>query len=70
MSEKEEHTKRWKTLDKDLNRISQVELATFHVARPMVGLGVALAFIIVTGLFVALIFGGQPVPPLSSPPPL
>ncbi|MDO6456658.1 anion permease [Celeribacter halophilus] len=60
MSEKEEHTKRWKTLDKDLNRISQVELATFHVARPMVGLGVALAFIIVTGLFVALIFGGQP----------
>ncbi|SFK03254.1 inorganic phosphate transporter [Celeribacter neptunius] len=50
----------WTTLDKDLNRISQVEQATFHVARPMVGLGVALAFIIVAGLFAALIFGGQP----------
>ena len=60
MSESEEHGKQWKTLDKDLNRISQIELATFHIARPMVGLGVALAFIIVAGLFAALVFGGQP----------
>ncbi|MBW6418389.1 inorganic phosphate transporter [Celeribacter sp. PS-C1] len=60
MSDSEEHGKQWKTLDKDLNRISQVEMATFHIARPMVGLGVALAFIIVAGLFAALVFGGQP----------
>ena len=30
----------WKTLDKDLNRISRVEYATQYVARPLVGLGV------------------------------
>ena len=52
--------KQWKTLDKDLNRISQVEIATLYIARPMVGLGVALAFIIVAGLAAAMIFGGQP----------
>ena len=33
----------WKTLDKDLNRISQVELATTYVARPLVAPGIALA---------------------------
>ncbi|WP_460273987.1 inorganic phosphate transporter [Celeribacter sp. ULVN23_4] len=59
MSDTEDHGKQWKTLDKDLNRISQFELATFHIARPMVGLGVALAFIIVAGLMAALLFGGQ-----------
>jgi PiT family inorganic phosphate transporter len=50
----------WKTLDKDLNRISQFEYAQTYVARPMVGLGVALAFIIVAGLIAGLIFGSQP----------
>jgi PiT family inorganic phosphate transporter len=50
----------WKTLDKDLNRISQVEYAQAYVARPMVGLGVALAFIIIAALVAALIFGSQP----------
>ncbi|MFT6526728.1 MAG: PiT family inorganic phosphate transporter [Celeribacter sp.] len=50
----------WKTLDKDLNRISQFEYAQTYVARPMVGLGVALAFIIIAGLIAGLIFGSQP----------
>ena len=39
----------WKTLDKDLNRISQVELAATYVARPLVAPGIALAFIVVAG---------------------
>lgn len=52
--------KQWKTLDKDLNRISQLEHATLYSGRPMVGLGVALAFIIVAGLGAAVVFGGQP----------
>ncbi|AJE45574.1 inorganic phosphate transporter [Celeribacter indicus] len=51
--------KEWTTLDKDLNRISQVEHATIYISRPLVGLGVALAFIIVAGLAAAVLFGGQ-----------
>mgnify|MGYP005995674701 FL=1 len=50
----------WKTLDKDLNRISQFEYAQAYVARPMVGLGVALAFIVIAALVAGLIFGSQP----------
>ncbi|WP_417259526.1 inorganic phosphate transporter [Celeribacter sp.] len=52
--------KQWATLDKDLNRISQVEYGLTVVARPMVGLGVALAFIIIAGIAAAFLFGGQP----------
>ncbi|RPE66364.1 PiT family inorganic phosphate transporter [Pacificibacter maritimus] len=50
----------WKTLDKDLNRISQFEYAQNYVARPMVGLGVALAFIVIAALVAGLVFGSQP----------
>ncbi|NUH67233.1 inorganic phosphate transporter [Sulfitobacter sp. S0837] len=50
----------WKTLDKDLNRISQVELAATYVARPLVGPGIALAFIVVAGAVAAMFFGQQP----------
>ncbi len=46
----------WKTLDTDLNRISQVELATAYVARPLVGLGLALAFIVLAGLGASVFF--------------
>ena len=51
----------WKTLDTDLNRISQVELATAYVARPMVGPGIALAFMVLAGLLAAIFFGQTPV---------
>lgn len=53
MSDKQQ----WTTLDKDLNRISNVEYAINSVSRPLVGLGVALAFMIVTGIAAAVIFG-------------
>ncbi|TDE40388.1 inorganic phosphate transporter [Antarcticimicrobium sediminis] len=49
--------RQWKTLDKDLGRIGQLELATLYVSRPMVGLGVALAFIVIVGLIAALFTG-------------
>lgn len=49
--------KRWATLDKDLNRISRVESATAYVARPLVGPGIALAFVVVAGMAAALIMG-------------
>jgi PiT family inorganic phosphate transporter len=49
--------KSWATLDKDLNRISRVEYATAYVGRPLVGPGIALAFIVVAGLLAALLMG-------------
>ena len=51
----------WKTLDTDLNRISQVELATAYVSRPLVGPGIALAFIVLAGVAAAVFFGQSPV---------
>ncbi|MCI2400385.1 inorganic phosphate transporter [Aliiroseovarius subalbicans] len=51
----------WKTLDKDLNRISQFEYASQYVARPMVGMGVALAFIVIAALASAVLFGQTPI---------
>ena len=50
----------WKTLDSDLNRISRVEQAATYVARPMVGFGIALAFIVLAALVAGLFFGAQP----------
>lgn len=47
----------WKTLDTDLNRISQVELATAYVSRPLVAPGIALAFIVLAGIAAAVVFG-------------
>ena len=52
-------TYQWRTLDKDLRRIVQIENATQYVSRPMVGAGIALAFIVVAALGVALFFGQQ-----------
>ncbi|MFT6675113.1 MAG: PiT family inorganic phosphate transporter [Sulfitobacter sp.] len=46
----------WKTLDTDLNRISQVELAASYVARPLVGPGIALAFMVLAGVVAAVFF--------------
>ena len=50
----------WKTLDKDLNRISRVEYATAYVSRPLVGVGVSLVFIVLAMLAAALIIGQEP----------
>ncbi len=53
--------KEWTTLDKDLNRISQIEYATAYVSRPLVGPGIALAFIVVAALAAAIFFGQTPI---------
>ncbi|SFD48379.1 inorganic phosphate transporter, PiT family [Sulfitobacter brevis] len=50
----------WKSLDTDLHRISQVELATAYVSRPMVGMGLALIFMMIAGAIAAMIFGLAP----------
>lgn len=50
----------WKTLDRDLGRLSQIELATQYVARPLVGIGISLAFLLVAGIGATLFFDDQP----------
>ena len=54
-------SKHWETLDRDLNRISQLELATAYVSRPLVGPGIALAFIVLAGAAAAMFLGSAPV---------
>ncbi|WP_027258197.1 inorganic phosphate transporter [Leisingera aquimarina] len=58
MSDAEQRTQ-WNTLDKDLNRISQLELATSYVSRPLVAPGIALAFIVLAGLAAGVFFGSS-----------
>ncbi|MCX8225295.1 MAG: inorganic phosphate transporter, partial [Sulfitobacter sp.] len=47
----------WKTLDTDLHRISRVEQAATYAARPMVGFGIALAFIVFAALAAGIFLG-------------
>ncbi|MBL4917067.1 inorganic phosphate transporter [Szabonella alba] len=51
---------RWKTLDKDLGRISRLELATQYVARPLIAPGLGLAFIVLVAVLAAVFSGGSP----------
>ncbi|MBI6630166.1 inorganic phosphate transporter [Pontibaca salina] len=53
--------RRWKTLDTDLNRISNVEYATAQVSRPLVASGIALAFIVIAALLAAVFFDHTPI---------
>ncbi len=48
---------RWQALDRDLHRITNVERANAHIARPMLAPGIALAFIVLAGLSAAAFFG-------------
>ncbi|MGR3453362.1 inorganic phosphate transporter [Pseudooceanicola sp.] len=50
----------WSTLDKDLNRLSRVEAATIYAARPLVGVGISLLFVIVAALIALLLTGQTP----------
>lgn len=45
------------TLDRDLARISNLELATSYVARPLVGPSLSLVFVALAGIAAALFFG-------------
>ncbi len=47
----------WKTLDKDLKRISTLEYATAYVSRPCIAPSIALIFLVMAGLAAAILFG-------------
>ena len=48
----------WKTLDKDLARINQLEAATAAIGRPMVATGIAFVFVVICAL-AAFVLAGQ-----------
>ncbi|CUH82051.1 inorganic phosphate transporter [Tropicibacter naphthalenivorans] len=50
----------WKTLDRDLNRLSRLESAGMYVSRPLVGMGISLVFIGLAALAASLLTGGEP----------
>jgi PiT family inorganic phosphate transporter len=47
----------WKSLDKDLKRISTLEYATAYVSRPYIAPSIALIFLVIAGLAGAVLFG-------------
>ena len=53
----ESEPKSLKTLNKDLGRLTALEQAVAYVSRPLIGLGIALAFVVLVGLSVASLFG-------------
>lgn len=55
-SNKSDHN--WKTLDRDLGRIASFESATLYVAKPIVGIGIAMVFILLAGIASSMFFGG------------
>ena len=57
MTDQQGDARHLETLDRDLERFSNLELATAYVARPMVGPGVALVFVLLAGVAALLFFG-------------
>ncbi|KUP95072.1 inorganic phosphate transporter [Tritonibacter horizontis] len=45
------------TLDRDLGRLSTLEQATAYVSRPLLGMGLALLFVVFAAIVAALVFG-------------
>ncbi|WP_298920016.1 inorganic phosphate transporter [uncultured Roseobacter sp.] len=57
MADSRDDARHLETLDRDLARFSNLEMATAYVSRPMVGPGVSLIFVILAGLAAAIFFG-------------
>ncbi|MEP2031173.1 MAG: inorganic phosphate transporter [Paracoccaceae bacterium] len=57
MTDQQGDARHLETLDRDLARYSNLELATNYVSRPMVGPGIALIFVVLAGLTALLFFG-------------
>jgi PiT family inorganic phosphate transporter len=57
MAEPQGDLRHLETLDRDLARYSNLEIATAYVARPMVGSGISLVFVLSAGIAAMLFFG-------------
>ena len=58
MTQQQGDPRHLETLDRDLARYSNLEVATAYVSRPMVGTGIALVFVLAAGI-AAMLFLGQ-----------
>jgi PiT family inorganic phosphate transporter len=57
MTEQKGDPRHLDTLDRDLARYSNLEIATSYVSRPMVGPGISLVFVLLAGIAAMLFFG-------------
>lgn len=57
MAEQQGDPRHLETLDRDLDRLSKLEMATSYVGRPLVGPGISLIFVVLAGLAAMLFFG-------------
>ncbi len=57
MTEQQGDPRHLETLDRDLERFSNLEAATSMVGRPMVGVGISFVFVVLAGLAAMLFFG-------------
>lgn len=57
MTQEQGDPRHLETLDRDLARYSNLEMATSYASRPMVGPGIALVFILFAGISAMLFFG-------------
>lgn len=58
MTDQQGDLRHLETLDRDLDRYSNLEVATAYVSRPMVGTGIALVFVVLAGI-AAMLFLDQ-----------
>ncbi|MDW4497221.1 anion permease [Sulfitobacter sp. D35] len=57
MAERDFEARHLDTLDRDLGRYSNMELALSHAGRPVVGYGIAFVFVVLAGVVAAAVFG-------------
>ena len=56
MTDQQGDPRHLETLDRDLARYSNLELATNFASRPLIGLGISLVFVLMAGIGAMLFF--------------
>lgn len=59
MTQNQNDSRHLETLDRDLARYSNLELASHYTSRPLVGPGISLVFVLVAGIVAMFFFGEQ-----------
>lgn len=59
MTEQPSDPRHLETLDRDLARFSNLEMATSIVSRPIVGMGISIVFVVLAGIIAMLFFGQE-----------
>ena len=59
MTQNQNDSRHLETLDRDLARYSNLELASHYTSRPLVGPGISLVFVLIAGIVAMFFFGEQ-----------